>query len=165
MAGYMGFGMQSWLYKKRPRKPFTKRGQVPSFTPLHSYTRTFSIKPHVKKNNVYAGLITLVAISISILLVVNYSQKFVSYSQERLELIEYNTSTQESYAFSYLLNSGKQRLLSNNILGAYSEFNLAYNIRPDSKELNQLLVETLSILCSDDIKYCDVLDNFLDNQP
>ena len=111
MVGYMGFGMQSWLYKKRPRKPFTKRGQVPSFTPLHSNTRTFSIKPHLKKNNIYAGLITLVAISISILLVVNYSQKFVSYSQERSELIEYNNSKQENYTFNFLLNSGKKRFV------------------------------------------------------
>ncbi len=164
MAGYMGFGMQSWLYKRRPRKPFTKRGQVPSFTPLYSYTRTFSLKPHIKKNNIYLGLLTLLLIGLSVLFVINYTQKFISYSKERSELIESNTLKQDNDAFNFLLNSGKKRLLSNNVLGAYSEFNLAYNIKSDNKELNQLLIETLSILCSQDIEYCDDLDGVMDAQ-
>lgn len=48
--GYMGFGMQSSVYKRHPRKPFSKRGKVPSFSPLLNYTRTFSLKPHIKEN-------------------------------------------------------------------------------------------------------------------
>jgi len=62
---------------------------------------------------------------------------------------------------NFLLNSGKKRLVSNNILGAYSEFNLAYKIKPNNKELNQLMIETLSTLCISEEKYCDRLDVFL----
>ena len=64
-------------------------------------------------------------------------------------------------AFDFLLKSGKKRLKNNEITGAYSEFNLAHNIYPNNKELNQLLIETLSILCENDSKYNMKLDFFL----
>ena len=69
--------------------------------------------------------------------------------------------SKDNEAFEFLLRSGKNRLLSNNILGAYSEFNLAYNIKPKDKELNQLMIETLGILCVNEEKYCSELDDLM----
>jgi len=61
-------------------------------------------------------------------------------------------------AFVFLMNSGKQRLKSNNISGAYSEFKLAQNIRPEDQELSDLMLQTLSMLCEQKNKYCTELD-------
>ena len=63
-------------------------------------------------------------------------------------------------AFKFLIKSGKNRLIAGNIVGAYSEFSLAHNIKPNDVELNQLLTETLSILCYNDTNYCLKLDVF-----
>ncbi|EPR70765.1 hypothetical protein ADIWIN_3412 [Winogradskyella psychrotolerans RS-3] len=60
-------------------------------------------------------------------------------------------------AFNFLIKSGKQRLNKGRISGAYSEFKLAYAIKPKDKELNQLLLDTLGILCLDYDRHCDDL--------
>jgi hypothetical protein len=44
------------------------------------------------------------------------------------------------------------------VIGAYSEFCLAQKIKPNNKQLNQLLVETLSMLCEENKGYCDELN-------
>ncbi len=159
--GYMGFGMQSWVYKRRPRKPFSKRGEIPSFSPLPKYSRTFSIKPHIKENKykyVFWGFIFFV----SFVFLINISiKKFTLYSINHSNILYENSKRIDYGGFHFLIKSGKKRLLSNNILGAYSEFNLAYKINPKNDELNQLLVETLSILCTKDIEYCNKLDYHL----
>ena len=74
----------------------------------------------------------------------------------------YQIKEQDEKAFNFLIKSGKKRLVSNNIVGAYSEFNLAYQIKPNSEELNQLLIETLSILCTKNTDYCDRLNSHLE---
>ena len=68
---------------------------------------------------------------------------------------------QDKQAFNFLLNSGKTHLKRNNVVGAYSEFILAYRVNPNNKELNQLLIETLSILCVNDENYCGELDDLM----
>ena len=47
---------------------------------------------------------------------------------------------------------------SGKIHGAYSEFTLALNLKPNNKELNSLLLETLEILCFDYNTHCDELE-------
>lgn len=54
------------------------------------------------------------------------------------------------------MKSGKLRLKSGRISGAYSEFKLAHAIQPNNIEVNKLLFETLEILCLD---YCKDLSN------
>lgn len=156
--GYMGFGMQSCVYNRRPRKVFSKRGRIPSFSTLPKYSRAYKIKPHVKENKykyVFLGLIVFISL---VFLIKTFTTKFIIYTNNQSRVLLENSKQKDIEAFSFLLKSGKRRLLSNNIVGAYSEFNLAYNIRPESEELNQLLIETLSILCSEREKYCDKLD-------
>ncbi len=43
----MGLGMQSWVYKMRPRKPYSKE-RKPSFTAVPNYHRTFKLQPSKK---------------------------------------------------------------------------------------------------------------------
>lgn len=164
MFGYMGFGMQNKLYKKRPRKPFIKRGQLTSFHSLPMYSRTFMLKPKVKENTRLIGFLMIVAILFVVSLLPVFKNQFEDYSEAHRTKMELNIQNANKEAFTFLMYSGKKRLLTNNIIGAYSEFNLAYKIQPESAELKQLLVETLSILCEKDVTYCNELDDFLDYQ-
>jgi hypothetical protein len=59
------------------------------------------------------------------------------------------------------MTSGINRLKGQNLVGAYSEFKLAYAINPDNQELNELLLETLYSLCESDTTYCSDLDALL----
>lgn len=106
-------------------------------------------------------LLTIIVIALAVSIIKQFTEEFVEYSKERTQLIAKNIQIKEIKTFNFLLNSGKKRLLSNNIQGAYSEFKLAYNIQPEHKELNQLLIETLSILCTKDSLYCKELDKLL----
>lgn len=162
MAGYMGFGMQSWIYKRKLRKPFSKRGKVPTFSSLPLYSREFKLKPSIKRNKKLIGLLT---ISITLLLtttVVIYGFKFHKYESTQSELVKEINLEKNKGAFQFLLNSGKNRFYSNNFLGAYSELVLAHKICSQDKDVINLLIETSRILCKSDLKYCEALDNYLD---
>lgn len=163
--GYMGFGMQSWVYKRQPRKPFSKRGQIPSFTPLLKYSRTFQLKPQKKKSKYKNAFLSLLVFLSLVFLFSAFTQKLTFYNKNYNSIVNEEINRRDNEAYHFLLNSGKKRLLANNIVGAYSEFNLAYNIKPNNEELNQLIIETLSILCSENIEYCDVLDSHLEKTP
>ncbi|WP_341217178.1 hypothetical protein, partial [uncultured Wocania sp.] len=119
------------------------------------------IKPHIKESKFkYAFLGIIIFISLVFLIKI-CTKKFVLYSNNYTYIKNERLIFLDNDAFHFLLRSGKNRLLSNKILEAYYEFNLAYSIRPNDKELNRLMIETLSILCVREDKYCDKLDVFL----
>ena len=161
MAGYMGFGMQSWIYKKNPRKPFAKRERIPSFNSLPKHNKDFTLKYNRKENKKLNGLLTVLIIVVSVFLVSFLYSQFNEYSKEQSQSIVEKMRIENNYAFNFLFNSGYSRLKNSNYLGAYSEFKLAYNLNSENEELNQLLLETLSILCEKDEKYCAELDEFM----
>ncbi len=87
-------------------------------------------------------------------------RNFLNYSKK------YNALTKsefykDSNAFSFLMNSGKERLMAGYYDEAYYEFKLAYKIDPEDEELQSVIIETISILCSKDINYCKELDFYL----
>ncbi|BAO77506.1 hypothetical protein [Winogradskyella sp. PG-2] len=69
--------------------------------------------------------------------------------------------SKDNQAFDFLMNSGKKRLRSGNIYDAYSEFKLAVAIKPVNEEVNQLLLETISMLCEENENYCNELENLI----
>ncbi|WP_158851137.1 hypothetical protein [Algibacter sp. L1A34] len=160
MGGYMGLGLQKWIYSRDPQKKMFKKERLKSFTALPKYSRTFILKPSIKENKKLNGLLTVV-FSFLILSVFTFNH-FVDYSNKQSQRIIKITNFKNLEAFNFLVNSGENRLRTNQIKMAYSEFKLAYNINSENKELNQLMIETLSILCSNDNKYCDELDAILD---
>ncbi|MBC2845240.1 hypothetical protein [Winogradskyella flava] len=73
---------------------------------------------------------------------------------------EINTTTERDIkAYNFLTKSGEKRLKLGNYKGALSEFKLAHNIQPNSTEVNQLLLEVISILCEKDDNYCEEYDS------
>ncbi len=158
--GYCGLGMQSWIYKMRPRKPFSMELK-PSFTSVPNHKRTFSLTLKTNENKFETGLITIITVFFLVFFISAFSIKYYQFSKTQTALVAKHEKIFNDEAFTFLMNSGKGRLKHNNIIGAYSEFNLAYNIKPENEELNQILIETLSILCENDIKYCNKLNTHL----
>ena len=162
MGGYMGFGMQSWIYKRKLRKPFSKRGKVPTFASLPVYSREFTIKPSIKSNKKLIGWLIIIITLLLSTIVIIFGFKFHEYESVQSELVYEVNLKNDKKAFHFLLDSGKDRYYSNNFLGAYSEFVLAHQINSENKEILNLLIETSRILCENDLKYCEALDNYLD---
>lgn len=162
MGGYMGFGLQKWIYSRKPRIKLYERERITSFTSLPKYSRTFKLQPSATENKKYMGLITVI-VGISFIVIISFAYRdFIDYSNNHTKQITVNYNNQNKKAFNFLIKSGKNRLKENRVLDAYSEFSLAYNINPNDENLNHLLIETLSVLCNENISYCNELDNMLD---
>lgn len=162
MFGSMDFGMQSWVYKKSPRKPFADRERIPSFESLPKYNNVFVLKHHEVNQKRYYGLLMILIVLIAVVLSAFYYCKFDTYSSKQTKLVNERMVIENREAFDYLFNSGCVRLRNNNISGAYSEFILAYQIDSDNETLNQLIIETLWSLCDKHDRYCIKLDTFLE---
>lgn len=161
MFGYMGFGMESWIYKRNPRDPFAKRDRMQSFSALPNYNQEFELKYHKIENKRHYGLLTiLVVIGLSIM--AGFScYKFNRYTTKHTKLVDERLCIENREAFDFLLNSGYSRLKRGDVVGAYSEFVLAYKIDNHDEKLNALIIETLSILCDREAEYCSKLDIFM----
>ena len=162
MAGYMGFGMQSWIYKRILRKPFSKKGQVPTFSSLPLYFREFKLKPSIKRNKKLISLLTVLITLLLTTTVVIYGFKFHKYESTQSELVNEINLKKNEEAFQFLLKSGRNRFYSKNYFGAYSELVLAHKICSEDKDVINLLIETSRALCQSDLKYCEALDNYLE---
>ncbi|REE07847.1 hypothetical protein DFQ09_11041 [Winogradskyella pacifica] len=151
--GYMGLGLQKWIYGMRPRKPFSMQRKG-SFTAVPTYSREFKLQYSNNKGSYNFGIILFLVMVLVITLCIPswLDHSRLQHKQELAWAIK-----KDNDAFNFLIKSGKQRVSKGRILGAYSEFKLAYAIKPKDKELNQLLLETLIILCLDYNKYCDDL--------
>ena len=160
--GYMGFGMQRWIYSRSPRKLFVK-DRIPSFSPLQKYYRTFSIKKRVVINKRLAGLYSILVATGFILVMIFSFNNFKNYSNTQTKEVSNLIKLEDKKAFVFLVRSGKNRLAENRIKDAYYEFHLAHKIYPKSENLNKLLVETLSILCIDNNNYCKEIDTLFLN--
>lgn len=154
--GYMGFGMQSWIYKQRPRKPFEIK-RKPLFTEVPKYQREFKIQPSKTSNRLYV-VVSIVLISLFFGIIQLNKSKILQHSSEINNTTKQRLESENLEAFNLLKRSGKSRLKNNNLQGALSEFKLAYAIKSTDEELNQLLFETLSILCAENQKFCNELD-------
>ncbi len=153
--GYMGFGLQSWIYSMQPRKPFSCKRKV-AFTSVPRYTRDFKLQHTEPSNNIgaYICIALVVIFSIGIF---EAKPRMANHSNHLEELrIERKTN-----AFKFLLESGKMYLIQNDYEAAYSEFNLAYQINPKHKEIRALIVKSLSALCYQKDSYCDELDRMV----
>jgi len=149
--GYMGLGLQKWIYGMRPRQPFSMQRKG-SFTAVPTYSRKFKLQYSNNKGSYNFGIILFFVMVLVIALSIPrcLEDARLRHKEELAWVIQ-----KDNDAFNFLLKSGKSRLHKGRISGAYSEFKLAYAIKPDHKELNALLLETLEILCLDYNRHCD----------
>lgn len=163
--GYSGLGMQSWIYKRKLHRPFSKRSKVPTLASLPLYSRTFTLKPKSKESRRVVGYTTIAIILLFFSASYILGNKLHQYEASRLRNQAIVQSEHNDTAFQFLVNSGKSRLSKNNVSGAYSEFVLANKIYPKNKNVINLLIETTHILCVEDQRYCDALQHYLDYNP
>ncbi len=156
--GYMGFGMQKWIYSRNPKKPFSK-GRIPSFTAVDTYEGKFKLQPS-KPFGRFFIVFSILLLGLFFSIIYLKKDEFLIHSNKVHNQYNERVAQINKDAFKFLIKSGKNRLIAGNIVGAYSEFSLAHNIKPNDVELNQLLTETLSILCYNDTNYCLKLDVF-----
>jgi len=164
MGGYMGSGLQQWIYSRNPQKKMFKKQPLKSFTALPKYSRTFKLQANRKENKKLNGFITILLVFSALVLSVFTIQKFTIYSKNHQKYVVDITNKKNLETFNFLVDSGKNRLKHREVKAAYAEFILAYKLYPKNEELNKLLIETLSILCSENNKYCNHLDVMLSKQ-
>ncbi|MFL1012701.1 hypothetical protein [Flavisericum labens] len=153
--------MQKWIYSRSPKKRLFEKRRLPSFNEIPKYSRTFSLKPNKKENKELNGVL-IVLIVVGLLFVVFSSlTSFKHYSNHHTKQVAQYKNYRNTKAFEFLMDSGKSRLHQGRILDAYSEFKLAHKIHPKDKELNEILTETLSILCDRNSQFCKELDDLL----
>jgi len=161
MGGYMGFGMARWIYTQRPRKAFAKHKRMPTCNTLPSYNRKFKLQPSNQQSSRLYIIISFIVIGLTLIIVLVKGPRFIEYSNHIENQKKEYAKQLDDEAFNFLMRSGLTRLKSNNLVGAYSEFKLAYSIYPDNEEINRLITETVSSLCMDNNTYCDDLDRIL----
>ena len=156
--GYMGLGMQKWIYTMKPRRPYSMERKG-SFTSVPLHKSEFKLQPSKDKGNSLYFLYFVIIIALCLFVILS-KDKWLEHSEfvykEKLEIVK----EQEAIAFDFLFDSGISRFHARNYEGAYSEFKLAYNINPNNAELNDFLEETLFLLCFDQNKHCEDLDNY-----
>ncbi|WP_053992457.1 hypothetical protein [Mangrovimonas sp. TPBH4] len=154
--GYMGFGIQKWIYSMRPRAPFSKE-RKPSFTKLDTYSRQFKLQPSKSSGNFYIRMSFLMLIFGGV--VVYYMVPEVLNHRNKVDkLYAKRIYEEEQEAFTFLVHSGMERLKRHHYLEAYNEFELAFKINPKDEALNDAMLQTLSVLCRDNKKYCELLE-------
>ena len=67
--GFMGFGMQKWIYTMRPRKPFSMQRKG-SFTVILTYKRSFKLQPSKNKNGYNFGVLFFLILAVIISLAI-----------------------------------------------------------------------------------------------
>ena len=155
--GYMGLGMQSWIYRMKPRKPYSMNRKK-SFTHIPQYDRQFKIQPSKNTFDLFPFHHFLIFIFFTMVLII-YKNSWLAHSKELYKSKEELLIQENNRAFGFLISSGKERLKRDNYEGAYSEFKLVMNLFPENLEASKLLEETLSVLCFKDNKYCAELEN------
>ncbi len=144
--GYMGLGMQKWIYGMRARAPFSIQRKK-SFTALPTYSRKFKIQPSKPRPTYDFGIIFGFVLGFVMLLCIpNLEQSFKQH-QNKVQLLSLQ---EDDKAFNFLMKSGENRLAKGKISAAYSEFQLAYAIRPQDKKLQELMHVTSEQLCLED---------------
>ena len=148
--GYMGLGMQQWIYTMRPRRPFSMERKG-SFTVVPKYKRDFKLQPSKSSDTSHIGIIVFILI---VFVLMTLIPRWLDYARIRHYQEVTQTRVIDNKAFNFLMDSGEKRFITGNYTGALSEFKLAHDIRPNSEEVNQLLLEVIGMLCEDDPRYC-----------
>jgi tetratricopeptide (TPR) repeat protein len=175
--GYMGFGLQKWIYNQKPRKPFKKRestlgheyieiGNVKDFTlgdsippsPEGVEERILESKKRNRLNNkldrIQGIFIIVIVVSILTIIYIKSRQPNTNSSKYGYTPPSYDASDKEKDAIALFLKSGINLLQWNQIESAEEEFERALKIDPENIEVLNYYVLTLSFDCEQNNKNC-----------
>lgn len=181
--GYMGFGMQKWIYSRRARKPFTRRSletgdTVEKYTVgdlnIKGRTHRTHLSPEERKetlrrisrrslnNKILNIIISVSLITITVVVLVNikpwkangFSEQYIL-DENRKELVE------KSEVFELSMEYGKSYLKRNAYESAIKEFRHALKVFPEDKEALDYLVKAYVKDCISNDNNCDTAKKIL----
>ena len=156
--GYMGFGLQKWIYNLKPRRPFSKDRKSSGDT-IPRYKREFTIKQNdSEKNSRLIAIRNLVLLVIICFLFGYFLYSFNNHSNELNRKQIHHSKQKDTDAFKFLYQSGKGFMASGNWLMAKSEFELALKIEPENIDVNKYYIQTLLILCKNGDIDCIIIN-------
>lgn len=141
------------------KSTFRKRRKIASLSAFSNNLKAYISNFESNIIRMALGISALALVILTALVLLNpIVAKFEAYSKSHNEETKTLRQRSNQMAFEFLIDSGKDKLLDGRIEGAYKEFKLAHDIYPKNKQLEALLVETLSILCDREPSYCKELE-------
>jgi tetratricopeptide (TPR) repeat protein len=175
--GYMGFGLQKWIYTMKPRKPFKKRSENFGYETNESHERRFKLKEqtlanperlderinkdrkriklNIKLDRIHSIIYIISLFVIAIVVFVGVRDFGVSQSQENYRIIKSRQAQEKERSLSFLLKSGIYYLNNTEIESAIKEFELALGVDPTSSDALYYYVLSLSVDCELSNRNCE----------
>jgi tetratricopeptide (TPR) repeat protein len=176
--GYMGFGLQKWIYQMKPRKPFKKGNKIAGYETqdIHNQKEfnlkeTYSTNPEIIENRLkeakkksllnwrkqlaYSVLVVFALMSVFALIYYGKSDSIFSGSQDQYKLMAQKDRQEKAEALDLLIKTGKHHLYNNEIENAITNFKLALNIDPDNSLALYNLILALSVDCENNSNNCE----------
>jgi len=178
MAGYMGFGLQKWIYRQWPkrffkldRKPIndsveaynTKKWDA-KFPPKTDYSRFAKFlrirsKDESRGNSIMA--LSAFAIILATVWIIAFTFPKSTFISTKKILREYHRS-EKLEAYQYLRNSIIFETEKNNFAAAYDEYVLANKLFPQAIYHQVELANMYVTLCNDKSRYCSETEVFIE---
>jgi tetratricopeptide (TPR) repeat protein len=155
MGGYMGLGLQKWIYRQRPRRPFSK-DRKPTGDTISQKRWEFKLRKH----KIFTGDNLKIAFSLVLLitcaiLIRNGIKNATKYTQEQNAKITETVNHIDEKAFSFLFESARQYSFQGKWEKAKKEYELALKIKPNDLITNKYYIQTLIVLCDKKHSNCD----------
>ena len=159
--GYIGFGLQKWIYKQKARKPFTNSRK--GISEDSSFSNNFNVpvglynKQQAVKNIEKRKKIDFLIVCIIIFVIVGGGYFFIStfsiYENENLQNKLDKELGFKLESYTILLDSGDKYFKNGDYLIASTEYELGYKVKP-SIELKKKLLSCYFELCKDNSDFC-----------
>jgi len=178
MAGYMGLGLQKWIYRQWPkrffkldRKPInapieaypTKKWEL-RFPPNKDYARLALLMRNRTKDENYSHIIialcSFALIFFIILIAVFDNPHFNNYPATRKFYIEH-ARKEKFEAYHFLLRAGKIATEKNKFSSAHYEFELANKLFPKAIYHHVELANMYVLLCKNEDLYCEETKTYI----
>ena len=159
--GYIGFGLQKWIYKQKARRPFSNSrngiSEDSSFSknfnvPVGAYNKEQAIEnidKRKKRDFFIVGSLIVIIVGVGFY----FSNSFSIYENENLQNKLDKELGFKLESYTILLDSGDKYFKNGDYLIASTEYELAYKVKP-SVELKKKLLSCYFELCKDNSKFC-----------
>lgn len=175
--GYMGFGLQKWIYTMKPRKPFKKGNKKPGYE-ANEFLNPQEFKPsgtsindpesleykiklskkriafRHKAGRIYSVLIIAGILGVIVLIYMGISGYMSEFRENHNTVIILNTLEEEN-AMAVFIESGILHLKNSEIENAINNFKLALSIDPYNKTALYNITLAFSINCEINARNCE----------
>lgn len=182
--GYMGLGMQKWIYTQRPRKPFSKRSKITSNTTEIYSVSDLNIKGRTSLKNLteeqrkrvldrinrrhingkILNIFIILSVIVMAIILLNYYKPWntKSYSENYLKEENRRANKEKQQVYDLAMSYGKNHLIKNDYSIAISEFHNALEAFPENREALDFLLKAYIQDCLRNNNNCNKSKRLLD---